>query len=177
MIDVRVNAGSDDAEEKPDGTMSVGSSDLEIVYNNGNQIIGMRFNNVNIPQGASIQNASIQFKVDEVSSGAILLSIQGQLIDDAATFTYDTFSISSRTFTLADVEWSPDPWLIVGEEGPDQQTPNISVVIEEIVGQLDWTSGNSLVIIITGTGERVAESADGDLLGAPLLHVEYTLGN
>jgi hypothetical protein len=30
-----------------------------------------------------------------------------------------------------------------------------------------------LVIIITGTGERVAESYNGDPNGAPLLHVEY----
>jgi hypothetical protein len=35
------------------------------------------------------------------------------------------------------------------------------------------TNGNSLVIIITGTGERSAESYDGRPSGAPLLHVEY----
>ncbi len=62
---------------------------------------------------------------------------------------------------------------ISGEAGSDQQTPNIASVIQEIVNHSDWFEGNSLVIIITGTGERVAESYEGTSSGAPLLHVEY----
>jgi len=33
------------------------------------------------------------------------------------------------------------------------------------------------VIIITGTGKRVAESYNGDAPGAPLLHIEYRQAN
>ena len=36
-----------------------------------------------------------------------------------------------------------------------------------------WSSGNALALIVTGTGERVAEAYEGDQAGAPLLHVEY----
>jgi hypothetical protein len=61
----------------------------------------------------------------------------------------------------------------VGEVGPDQQTPDIAPIIQEIVNRPGWSSGNSLVIIVSGTGERVAESYRGDPAGAPLLHVEY----
>jgi hypothetical protein len=57
--------------------------------------------------------------------------------------------------------------------GPAQQIPNIVSVIQQIVNRSDWSNGNSLVIIITGTGERVAESYNGSSSGAPLLHVEY----
>jgi uncharacterized repeat protein (TIGR02543 family) len=46
-------------------------------------------------------------------------------------------------------------------------------VIQEIVNRPGWSSGNALVVIITGSGERVAESHDGDPDGAPLLHVVY----
>jgi hypothetical protein len=46
-------------------------------------------------------------------------------------------------------------------------------VIQEIVNRPGWTAGNSLVLIVTGTGERVAESFDGEADAAPLLHVEY----
>jgi len=46
-------------------------------------------------------------------------------------------------------------------------------VIQEIVDRGGWAGGNSLVIIISGTGERVAESYDGASSAAPLLHVEY----
>jgi hypothetical protein len=60
-----------------------------------------------------------------------------------------------------------------GEAGAGQRTPDISSIIQEIVTRLGWSSGNSLVVIITGTGERTAESYDGDSAGAPLLYVEY----
>ncbi len=33
--------------------------------------------------------------------------------------------------------------------------------------------GNALVILVTGTGERTAESYNGSSTKAPLLHVEY----
>jgi hypothetical protein len=46
-------------------------------------------------------------------------------------------------------------------------------VIQEIVNRPGWSSGNALMVIITGSGERVAESYDGDPDGAPLLHVVY----
>ena len=36
-------------------------------------------------------------------------------------------------------------------------------------------SGNALLILISGDGDRVAESFDGDAAGAPLLHVENTV--
>jgi hypothetical protein len=46
-------------------------------------------------------------------------------------------------------------------------------VIQEIVNRSGWASGNSLVLIVTGTGKRTAESYNGDQAGAALLHVEY----
>jgi hypothetical protein len=44
------------------------------------------------------------------------------------------------------------------------------------VGRTGWTAGNSLVLIVTGSGKRLAEAYNGDAAGAPLLHVEYTTG-
>lgn len=70
--------------------------------------------------------------------------------------------------------WSPPPWTTKGEAGPDQRTPDITPVIQEIVNRPGWASGNSLALIITGAGKRTAKSYNGDQAGAPLLHVEYT---
>ena len=72
--------------------------------------------------------------------------------------------------------WSPVPWNTVNEAGPNQRTPSLSSVVQEIVDRPGWSSGNALVFVITGTGERVAESYNGDRAGAPLLHVEFTFG-
>ena len=176
-VEVRVNAGSDDAEEATGGNVELGSSDLEMVFDGSDQTVGMRFNGIGIPQGATITNAYIQFKVDETPSGQADLTITGQDVNDAATFSSQSNNITSRATTSASVSWpSVPPWSTVGEAGPDQQTPNIASVIQEIVDRGGWSSGNSLVLIVTGSGERVAESFNGDPGGAPLVHIEYTTG-
>ena len=57
---------------------------------------------------------------------------------------------------------------------PDQQTPDLSPVIQEIVSRDDWSANQWLVLVVTGNGKRVAESYEGSRTGAPRLVVEYT---
>jgi len=173
-LEVRVAASSDDAEESASGSMSLTSSDLELVYDGSNQTVGLRFNGISIPRGATIVNAYIQFQVDEAQSEVTALTIQGQTADNATTFTSTSRNISSRSRTTASVAWSPAPWTTVGVNGPDQRTPNLAAVIQELVNRSAWTSGNSLAIIITGTGHRTARAYDGVPAAAPLLHVDYS---
>lgn len=173
-LEVRVNSDSDDAEERASGSIYIDSSDLELVYDKSDQTVGIRFNAVTIPQGVTITNAYIQFQVDEKNSGSTYLTVEGQNTDNAPTFTTTNSNISSRARTAAYTLWSPPAWDTTGEAGPDQRTPDISPIIQEIVGRTDWANGNSLVIIITGTGERTAESYKGSPSAAPLLHIEYS---
>jgi VCBS repeat-containing protein len=175
-LDVRVASSSDDAEERASGSVSLTSSDLELVLDADIQNVGLRFNGITIPQGANITSAYLQFQTDETNSEATTLTIQGQADSNPLAFTNSTNDITDRALTTANVGWSPAPWTTRGHAGPDQQTPDISTVIQEIVNQPGWSDGNSLVIIITGSGKRVAESYDGTQAGAPLLHVEYTTG-
>jgi hypothetical protein len=170
---VRISTGPDDAEEYDTGVMYLNSSDLELVYSGGNQTVGKRFNNIDIPPGMQIINAYLQFKVDETTSVDTNLKIEGQSSTNAPVFSSNDSNISSRLRTTSSVYWSPPPWNTTGASGPNQQTPDISPIIQEIINQTGWSSGNSLVLIISGTGERVAESFEGDSSGAPLLHIEY----
>ncbi len=171
-VDIRVANGNDDAEESATGSVSLTSSDLELVADGSNQTVGMRFNGVAIEKGATINNAWIQFQTDQTSNGATAVSIRGQAADNAGAFITATANLSSRTQTTAAVSWSPAAWNLVGAAGDDQRTPNISSVIQEIVNRSGWSSGNSLAILITGTGQRTAESYNGVANGAPLLHIE-----
>ena len=175
VAEIRVGASSDDAEQRANGTVFFTSIDLEMVFDlGGNQTVGLRFPGIGVPQGATIVDAYVQFQVDEVNSGATALTIRGQDADNAVTFTTVSNSIASRPTTGASVGWSPPAWTSVGAAGADQRTPNLAAVIQEIVNRGGWSSGNALALIITGTGERTAESFDGSPGGAPLLHVEYT---
>jgi hypothetical protein len=64
----------------------------------------------------------------------------------------------------------------VGAAGPAQRTSNIAPVIQEIVNQPGWTRDNDLILILTGAGQRVAQSYNGSPTGAPRLTVVYTIG-
>ena len=176
----RISAGSDDAEQRSnDGSMYLDSSDLELAVDLDSSIatdnVGMRFNAITIPRGASITNAYIQFKAIGTDSGAVSLTIQGEATDNATAFTTIANNITGRTKTAASIAWSPPAWNIIGEAGASQRTPNISSIIQEIVNRSGWASGNSLVVVINGTGTRPATSFESDSASAPLLHVEYTV--
>jgi PKD repeat protein len=114
--------------------------------------------------------------VDETSTEATALTIQGEASDNAGPFLTTTRNVSARLRTGAAVAWAPGAWTTVGTAGPDQRTPDLRAVVQEIVGRAGWASGHALVLVLTGTGRRVADSYNGDPGGAPLLHVEYTQG-
>jgi hypothetical protein len=174
VFETSVSTSSDDAEEKPNGRVKLTSGDLEMVFDKGeDQLVGLRFQAVAIPQGATITSAYVQFQVDEVTSVSTSLTLRAQAGDDAPTFTSANGDLSSRPSTAASIEWSPAPWSVVGAAGLDQRTEDLSGVIQEVVSRPGWSTGNALVLLVSGTGERVAEAYDGAASGAPLLRVEY----
>jgi hypothetical protein len=170
-----VIAGSDDAEESSSGTVAYTSADLELVRDSTNQVVGVRFRTVDVPPGATIVNAYVQFQADTATSEATTLVLQGELTPSALTFTSGSRNLSSRVRTTASVSWSPPPWTTAGQAGVAQQTPNLAPVVQELVNQPGWTRGNPLVVLISGTGRRTAESFEGGTGRAPRLVVDYTM--
>ncbi|MFW5443867.1 MAG: DUF1566 domain-containing protein [Methylococcaceae bacterium] len=170
---VQVGIGSDDAEENvPSGSMSLTSTDLELIQDGTKQQkVGLRFP-LEIPPGATIKSATLQFTADEISTEPTTLSVYGEATSNALTFSNARFDISNRTLTAANVTWTPSSWTIKNEAGPDQQTPDLSVIVQEVVDQGGWVQGNYIAFIISGNGKREAESFNGT--AAPVLHVEYS---
>jgi PKD repeat protein len=177
-VEKRVATSADDAEEETsNSSVYLNSSDLELTFDtslNSTQVVGMRWTGFAVPQGASITAAYIQYGAKEAQSEVTTLAIRGQAADTAAIFVATSGSVSARPRTTASVPWTPVAWN-AGELGPNQRTPDLSPVIQEIVSRPGWKSGNPLAIIITGTGHRTAWSYDGNPVQAPLLHVEYGL--
>jgi len=177
------NRISDDAEEfLPGGGIDTGSSDLEIPYEGTGkstpQVIGLRFSDVGIPQGASITNAYVELQCDETKGGteAVSLLIEGELSPDAAVFAEVTNNVTSRPRTTAQLVWVPADWISVGQR---DQTLDIASIIEEIINQPGWASGNALALIISddpanpSEGVRCAEAGPGNT--AAMLHIEWTV--
>src|SRR4030042_1089632 len=79
------------------------------------------------------------------------------------------------TFSSRKMSWSPPPWTVLNQAGVDQRIPNLASIIQEIVNRTGWSSGNSIVIIIGGTGKRTADAYEGVQTAAPLLHIEWSI--
>ncbi|MDX2247606.1 MAG: hypothetical protein SF052_12555, partial [Bacteroidia bacterium] len=175
LVSSQINAASDDMEERLlTGKMDAGSLDLELGYEGiYAQLVGLRFTGLNIPQGSVILNAYVQFTTDQVKTGATSLNIRGQDSDNAVTFPTVKFSASTRPKTTAAVPWNPVAWNIVGEKGPNQQTPDISAVVQEIVDRPGWTTSSALVIFLDGTGVRTATAYEASPANSPKIFVEY----
>ena len=176
-VHIPVVASSDDAEERStDGDVALKGDDLELVEDSALQTVGLRFQNVPVPQGAAITGASVEFWADDVQTGAASLVFYGQASDDAAVFSSSAYDISSRSRTAASVSWNDvAPWVAVHEA---YQSSDLTPIIQEIVNRPGWSSGHSLALIVTGSGRRTAESYDGadshgDLSLAPTLHIAY----
>ena len=177
IFEKRVVSGLDDVEQRgAAGAMSLTGGDLELV-NDGTtvQTVGIRFTNIDIPQGAIITSAYLQFQADEVGSSATSLLIRAEDADDAAAFANVANNVSSRTKTDAAASWSPAAWTTVGEAGLAQRTPDLSAIVQEIVSRGGWSALNDMAFIITGTGTRTAEAFEGGAARAPLLHIEYVM--
>jgi hypothetical protein len=141
----------------------------------------MRFASVAIPALATINSATLQFTVDEDDKTAnpASYSIFGELSLNAASYTGASGEISSRPRTVSAVAWPDVPsWTgQIGQTGPDQTSTDIAAVIQEIVNQGGWASGNSLALMLeptTAGANRTAESYNGVPASAALLSVDFT---
>ncbi len=170
-LSILLSAEEDDVEEvavdfgEPVGTMDLSSSDLElgeISSGQGLMNIGLRFNEVTIPQGSTIIEAYVQFNTDDDGADEVEMTIYGENVANAASYTETIGDLSARTLTDANEIWNIEPWIEAGDRGEAQKTVNIASIIQEIIDRSDWTSGNSMNIIMKNTGvSATATSTSG----------------
>ncbi len=162
------NIESEAEETANNGNINLTSSDLELGADTefgtpGLQVTGLRYTNFNLPAAAVISNADIQFVTDEVSNTASNLTIKGEVAANALAYNSTNFNISSRNQTTASVNWQPTQWFAAGSSGAAQKTPDLSNILNEIIANPSFNSGNAISFIITGTGTRTARNSPIDL--------------
>lgn len=179
-LSVKVSKSIEDTAEEflADGRIQLKSSDLEFIQEHGDQIVGIRFRNVSVPQGAEIVESYIQFTVDEPASEPTYLTICGELSTDSKPFQNVNYDISGRKQTVSKIDWLPKPWLKKGDRGEAQCTSDLSLILSEIVSQEGWEKGNAISFIVNGTGKRVACSAKRrDGVDSPVLYIRFIIQN
>lgn len=181
-LSYQVTSSADDAEEGESGSVYLTSSDLELIFDSyasqNNQTVGIRFQNIHLPQDALINSAYIQFTVDEEDSekDPTNLLFYGEKTANSLTFEDIDNNISQRPLTSSFAEWNNIAlWNTRGESGKDQQSPDLKEIIQEIIQDKDWQILNALSIVVKGEGKRVAESYNGAPASAPKLIIEYAI--
>ncbi|MBW2621478.1 MAG: hypothetical protein JRD68_01110 [Deltaproteobacteria bacterium] len=175
-----VQSAEDDAEEWLSGG-SVGSSwisggdDLDFGKDQAGDLVavGLRFQNVIIPQGAVVTNAYIEFKAYGAESTAATIMIAGQDSDNASQFDgsfQDITSTTKRPVTSAVATWNPPAWV----DNDYYQTPNLVSIVQEIVDRAGWASGNAMAFKFVGNNRRGADDFTISGNGSPVLFIEIT---
>ncbi|MFT5264407.1 MAG: hypothetical protein ACI8YQ_003153 [Polaribacter sp.] len=180
----QICSSSDDAEEDEsngnEGDMNLTSSDLELSEDNSqnkNVKVGVRFKDLNIPAGATITSAYIQFTADAtIDVDPSELTIHGEDSDNATTFTNEDFNISDRPQTDASATWNPGDWQEIGDNLEVERTPDLTSIVQEIVNRGGFTAESALAFVIEGIGKRTAIAYDLNPDQAAELYVTYSVG-
>jgi type IV pilus assembly protein PilY1 len=171
---IGIAASADDVEEtKANGSdPNLWSWDLDM----GEEHIGLRFQDINIPQGATINSARIEFVAAGTRSQATDLVIYGVAADNAGpwpnttdNYIKDLLAPPRSGLTTADQPWNNvETWV----SNNTYSTPDITAIVQEIVDRGGWTSGNTMAFVIDGTGQRDAYARDGSWSRRPVLYID-----
>jgi hypothetical protein len=174
-FETQVLSSEDDAKENSEGRVNIKSSTLEMTQDGeeSQQIIGIRFANVKIPRKANIIKAYIKFTAKARSTDVADLIIQTENSTNPKKFKEEYFNITDRRLSRKSINWNPALWDFKGESKENETTNDLSELVQDIVNKRGWRSGNAIVFIITGEGNKVASSFDADKNSAPKLYIEY----
>ncbi|MEL6370547.1 MAG: putative Ig domain-containing protein [Pseudomonadota bacterium] len=164
-IEISVDAAGDDYEEKGGGT----SGDLELGDNGGPQRVGIRFDDIDIPAGATITDAYIEFEALEDGSGAANFSIGIEDSENAGAFASPA-DLLGRPIDGTEAWTNVEAWV----DGQTYRTPNLKDLIEGVIGG-DGISDGALAFLIdptSGGSSRVAVPFGGPG-AAPKLVIEF----
>lgn len=171
-VNVQVNLGSDDAYQvgatmTDSTTLWVGNETASGSYS------AFRFNNLTIPQGATITSARLE--VYSVQNQWVNLSYEMAFEDvgNSTTFTTATRP-STRTLTAAKVAHNSN---VNWAANTTYQLDNVANSLQQVVNRGDWQPGNSASLILRGTGgdwaRKFIRSYEGNATQAARLVVTY----
>jgi hypothetical protein len=127
----------------------------------------LRFNNINIWQGNTINYAHIEFYRTSSNNNNTQVSIRAENSGNVTSAPLNVRDISGRERTSQGVSWSltltPPPDVI--------ESPNIACVIQQIIDRADWVRNNSLMLLLDNLYRG------GNVGGTPQTHIFADYGS
>ncbi len=122
------------------------------------QLVGVRFTDIGIPQGATIISAVLEMTAQTTDSGAGTFTVWADKSETAREFTEHDWDFTNRPQTST-VTYDPGAWT----EGEQYESADLSPVIQQVVDQNNWCGGNDIALILGGTDNRSIVSYESSL--------------
>ena len=138
---------------------------------------GLRFQTVNVPRGANITRATLNFVPASSNDRPVTFNIAAEASGNASDFSGADFS---QRATTRSTTWTPEAWRTTSPPVPTQNGADVTGLVQAVVNRGDWCGNNAMAFIITpssGDGSRTAISQDGSDGLKPTLSVSYTGGD
>lgn len=181
-VAIRLRATTDTSYNWYLGDGALASPRLELTWSgseNAQRTLGLRFQEVAIPKGATITSARIDFVPAASDDRPVTFAVTAQNAGDAGIFTTSE-DFTGRAKTGSIVNWAPAEWRT---ESPSVHVegPNVTSLVQSVIdGSSDWCGNNSMAFFFTpttGTGNRTLYSFDAAKDLQPVLNVTYTGGS
>jgi hypothetical protein len=165
-----IATGADDAAQAGSPPANLTANQLGL----GQNTIGLRFQKLGVPPGATITSARIQFTSAGASNQSTALQIHLVNSPDAASFGPPAVDLGMLPLVTGHVDWAPGPWDQAGEAGTNELTENLASLLQVIVNDPAYTPDSAVAFIIQGDGLRRARAFEANSPSPPFLTVEYS---
>ena len=167
-LELKISEGNNDAWEKTYN--GINSTTNKTFYLNEAYTGAFRFTDVPIPAGATITKAVLMIHCRLYNMEGTWLKYTGEKGSDAQPFSGKSFDISSRERTDAEAAERSSMWV----KDSYNESADISAIIQEIVNQSLWKSGNALCLFVdAGYRKRLITPFEYNSENAVYLKLEY----
>lgn len=143
------------------------------------RMAALRFQDVGIPAGATINSATISFvPAASSSAGDATFEVRAENTSSATLFTAGS-NLTTRTKS-APIDWTAPAWVAAPTPAP-VTGPDVTSLVQGVVSGTGWCGNNAMAFYISpkagNTSNRVAYSIDGAGGLQPVLNVSYSGGS
>lgn len=175
---LQVAASADDADENESVNVVITNATIGPIRSGAptrKAFAGFRFNNVTVAQGTTLTSAT--FRLYITAGSVVGHYVYGELHTDAPAFAATGSNISGRTKTTAVATIGGTPSI------GSYLDIDLTAVVQEIINQGGWVSGNDLVLIvdaytpsITSSSAITVQGYDGSSTNAAKLDIVFSSG-
>ena len=163
-----IAVGADDVAQGSNPPANPSGNQLTL---GANSTVGLRFQKLGVPPGATITSARIQFTGAQTSDQSTSLQIRMVNSPNAAPFG-PAVDLGALLLMPGNVPWAPGPW-IVDEASNNELTEDLADLLQPIVENDQYTPDSAVAFIITGQGGRTARAFEANVPQPAYLTVEY----